>query len=118
MYEWTEPYEDEYIKERIEEFGQAQKIAMQNGKVLVSSYEQFWLPALNDLPDVEYLGRERHRAPYGTFEPAPDVPFHGALWFTPCKGCRVASIFEKHQGVDTRWRGRGYECAYGENQGG
>ena len=53
MYEWTEPYEDEYIKERIEEFGQAQKIAIQNGKVLVSSYEQFWLPALNDLPDVE-----------------------------------------------------------------
>ena len=83
MYEWTEPYEDEYIQERIEELRQAQKEAMQNGKVLVSSYEQFWLPVLNDLPDVEYLGRERHRAPYGDFEPAPDVPFHGALWFTP-----------------------------------
>jgi len=26
MYEWTEPYEDETIKERIEEFRQAQKI--------------------------------------------------------------------------------------------
>ena len=83
MYEWTEPYEDEYIQERIEELRQAQKEAMQNGKMLVSSYEQFWLPVLNDLPDVEYLGRERHRAPYGDFEPAPDVPFHGALWFTP-----------------------------------
>ena len=83
MYEWTEPYEDEYIRDRIDELRQAQKEAMQNGKVLVSSYEQFWLPVLNDLPDVEYLGRERHRAPYGDFEPAPDVPFHGALWFTP-----------------------------------
>ena len=83
MYAWTEPYEDEYIQERIEELRQAQKEAMQNGKMLVSSYEQFWLPVLNDLPDVEYLGRERHRAPYGDFEPAPDVPFHGALWFTP-----------------------------------
>lgn len=83
MYEWTEPYEDEYLRERIEEIRQAQKIAMQNGKVLVSSYEQFWLPALNDLPDVEYLGRDRHRAPYGTFEPASDIAFHGALWFTP-----------------------------------
>ena len=83
MYEWTEPYEDEYIQERIEELRLAQKEATENGKVLVSSYEQFWLPVLNDLPDVEYLGRERHRAPYGDFEPAPDVPFHGALWFTP-----------------------------------
>ena len=83
MYEWTEPYEDEYIKERIEELRQAQKEATENGKVLVSSYEQFWLPVLNELPDVEYLGRERHRAPYGDFEPAPDAPFHGALWFTP-----------------------------------
>ena len=27
MYEWTEPYEDEYIKERIEELRQAQKDA-------------------------------------------------------------------------------------------
>ena len=89
MYEWTEPYEDEYIKERIEELRQAQKIAMQNGKVLVSLYEQLWLPALNDLPDIEYLGRERHRAPYGTFEPAPDVPFHGALWFTPVKDAEL-----------------------------
>ena len=83
MYAWTEPYEDEYIQERIEELRLAQKEATENGKVLVSSYEQFWLPVLNDLPDVEYLGRERHRAPYGDFEPAPDVPFHGALWFTP-----------------------------------
>jgi hypothetical protein len=49
-------YEDEYIKERIEELRIAQKEAAENGKILVSSYEQFWLPALNDLPDVEFQG--------------------------------------------------------------
>ncbi len=86
MYEWTEPYEDEYIKERIEELNRAQKEARQHGKVLVSSYEQFWLPCLNDLPDVEYVRAQIHRAPYGTFEPAPEAPFHGALWFTPNPG--------------------------------
>jgi hypothetical protein len=79
----TQPYEDETIKERIENLNTAQKEAIANGKILVSTYEHLWLPVLNDLPDVKYLGRERHRAPYGTFEPAPDVPFHGALWFTP-----------------------------------
>lgn len=82
MYEWTEPYEDEYIKENIEELRLAQNEATKNGRVLVSAYEHYWLPTLNDLPDVEYLGRDRYRAPYGTFDPAPDVPFHGALWFT------------------------------------
>ena len=50
MYAWTETYEDEYIKERIEELRTAQKEATANGKILVSSHEQFWLPALNDLP--------------------------------------------------------------------
>jgi hypothetical protein len=89
MYDWTEPYEDEYIKERIEELIQAQKTAMENGKVLLSTYEQFWLPVLNDLPDVEYVGRQIHRAPYGSFETAPDVPFHGALWFTPLAGIEL-----------------------------
>lgn len=89
MYEWTEPYEDEYIKERIEELRQAQRTATENGKVLVSSYEQFWLPVLNDMPDVEYVGRQIHRAPYGTFEPALDAPFHGALWFTPMPGVEL-----------------------------
>jgi hypothetical protein len=89
MYEWNEPYEDETIKERIEELRLAQKEAAAQGKVLLSSYEQFWLPALNDLPDIEYLGRDRHRAPYGTFAPAPDVPFHGALWFTPAKDAEL-----------------------------
>ena len=54
MYAWTETYEDEYIKERIEELRTAQKEATANGKILVSSHEQFWLPALNDLPDVEF----------------------------------------------------------------
>jgi hypothetical protein len=86
MYEWTEAYEDEYVKERIEELRQAQKNAARNGRILVASYEQFWLPVLNDLPEVEYIGRQTHRAPYGTFEPAADMPFHGALWFTPIPG--------------------------------
>ncbi|GER78898.1 MAG: hypothetical protein HZC39_13495 [Chloroflexi bacterium] len=86
MYHWTQPYEDDYIKERIEELRQAQENAARNGKILVAPYEQFWLPVLNDMPDVEYLGRQTHRAPYGTFEPAADMPFHGALWFTPEPG--------------------------------
>jgi hypothetical protein len=89
MYAWTQTYEDEYIKERTEELRSAQKDAAENGKILVSSYEQFWLPALNDLPDVEFLGRDRHAAPYGTFEAAPGVPFHGALWFTPLPGAEL-----------------------------
>ena len=83
MYTWTQTYEDEYIQERIEELRTAQKEAVTQGKVLVSSYEQFWLPALNELPDVEFQGRDRYTAPYGKFETAPSVPFHGALWFTP-----------------------------------
>ena len=89
MYAWTEPYEDEYIKERIEELRITQKEAIASGKILVSSYEQFWLPALNDLPDVEYQGRERYAAPYGKFESVPNVPFHGALWFTPLPGAEL-----------------------------
>jgi hypothetical protein len=89
MYEWTEPYEDEYIKERIEEIRKAEKDAIQHGKILVSPYEQFWLPVLNELPDVEYIGRQMHDAPYGSFEPAPKVPFHGALWFTPNVGAEL-----------------------------
>ena len=79
MYAWTEPYEDEYIKERIEELRTAQREATANKKILVSSYEQFWLPALNDLPDVDYQGRDWYTAPYGKFESVPNVPFHGAL---------------------------------------
>jgi len=89
MYEWTEPYEDEFIKERIKELRQAQENAARNGKILVAPYEQFWLPVLNDLPEVEYLGRQSYRAPYGTFEPAADMPFHGALWFTPTPGAEL-----------------------------
>jgi hypothetical protein len=89
MYEWTEPYEDEYLKERIEELNRAQALAIEHGRVLVSEYEQLWLPVLNDLPEIQYLGRGRYRAPYGTFEPAPDVPFHGALWFTPAAGVEL-----------------------------
>lgn len=97
MYAWTEPYEDEYLKERIEELNQAQQAARQQGKVLVSSYEQFWLPNLNDLPDVEYVRSQLHRAPYGTFEPAADMPFHGALWFTPTLGAELPETLKKDQ---------------------
>ncbi len=89
MYLWTQTYEDEYIQERIEELRTAQKEAAVQGKVLVSSYEQFWLPALNDLPDVEFQGRDHYTAPYGNFEAAPSVPFHGALWFTPLLGAEL-----------------------------
>jgi len=94
MYEWTEPYEDETIKERIEELRQAQENAARNGKILVAPYEQFWLPVLNDLPEVEYLGRQSHRAPYGKFEPAADMPFHGALWFTPTPGADLPPVLK------------------------
>lgn len=86
MDEWTEPYEDEFLKERIDLLNQEQAAAADQGRLLVSSYEQFWLPVLNDLPEVEYAGRERFRAPYGEFAPSPNVPFHGALWFTPAPG--------------------------------
>ncbi len=89
MYAWTEPYEDEYIKERIEELRTAQREVAASGKILVSSYEQFWLPALNDLPDVDYQGRDRYTAPYGKFESVPNIPFHGALWFTPLPGAAL-----------------------------
>lgn len=89
MNTWTEPYEDEYIKERIEELRTAQQEAAEKGKTLVSSYEQFWLPCLNDLPDVEYQGRDHYTAPYGTFDPAPKAPFHGAFWFTPKPGTEL-----------------------------
>ena len=92
MNTWTEPYEDEYIKERIEELRTAQQEAQAHGKVLISSYEQFWLPSLGDLPDVEYQGRDHYIAPYGIFDAAPKTPFHGALWFTPKSGVELPAL--------------------------
>lgn len=92
MNTWTEPHEDEYIKDRIEELISAQQQAIEHGKVLVSSYEQFWLPCLNDLPDVDYQGRDHYTAPYGTFDAAPKTPFHGALWFTPKPGVALPDV--------------------------
>ncbi|MCZ7547643.1 MAG: hypothetical protein M5U11_00605 [Anaerolineales bacterium] len=86
MYAWTQPYEDEYVKERIAELNQAQANAARNGKILVAPYEQFWLPVLNDLPEVEYIGRQTHRARMEPLSRAADMPFHGALWFTPNPG--------------------------------
>lgn len=94
MYEWTETYEDEYLKERIEAVMQAQRDLAAKGQILCSTYEQLWLPALNDpstgsgqgLPDVTYNGRERYSAPYGSFEPLAEAAFHGALAFTSKPG--------------------------------
>jgi hypothetical protein len=94
VYAWTQAYEDEYIKERIEELNTAQKEAAANGRILVSSYEQFWLPVLNELPDVEFLGRDRYTAPYGKFEAVPNVPFHGALWFEPLPGAELPPVLK------------------------
>ncbi|MBI5933829.1 MAG: hypothetical protein HY867_08985 [Chloroflexi bacterium] len=97
MYAWTEIYEDEYIKERIDELNEAQQTARQRDKILVSSYEQFWLPNLNDLPEVEYVRAQLYRAPYGTFEPARDAPFHGALWFTPAPGAELPPALKENK---------------------
>jgi len=56
------------------------------GQVLVSTYEQLWLPVLGDLPDTTYHGQERYSAQYGSFGPLVNHPFHGALAFTPNPG--------------------------------
>ncbi len=86
MYNWTEPYVDTYLKERIEEVRRAQKNLADTGQVLCSTYEQLWLPAVGSLPDVTYIGQERYNAPYGSFGPLVSHPFHGALAFTPLQG--------------------------------
>jgi hypothetical protein len=83
MYQWTEVYVDTYLKERIEEVIRAQKNLADKGQVLCSTYEQLWLPAVGGLPNVEYVGQERYRAPYGDFQPVASHPFHGALAFVP-----------------------------------
>ena len=100
MYDWTEPYEDEYVKEEIKELNKEQEAAKKHSKVLVSSYERFWLPVLNDLPDVEYRGGQIYHAPYGIFEPAPNCPFHGALWFIPEPGAELPAALK-----NVIWRG-------------
>ena len=89
MYEWTEPYEDEYLKKQIEVAAKAQKELALEGKILCSTYEQLWLPAINNLPDVSYFGQERYNAPYGSFVPAPSRPFYGAMIFTPKPGVEL-----------------------------
>ena len=89
MYEWTEPYEDEYLKKQIEVATKAQKELALEGKLLCSTYEQLWLPAINNLPDVSYFGQERYNAPYGSFVPAPSRPFYGAMIFTPKPGVEL-----------------------------
>ena len=59
MYDWNETYEDEYLKERIEEVMQAQKRLAAKGQILCSTFEQLWLPAVGSLPNVSYIGQER-----------------------------------------------------------
>ncbi len=86
MYEWTEAYTDEYQKERIDEVLKAQKELSAKGQILCSTYEQLWLPDLNNLPEVSYLGQERYSAPYGNFQPVPSRLFHGAMAFSPKPG--------------------------------
>ncbi len=86
MYEWTEPYEDTYLQERIEQVVNIQRELASKGQILVSTYEQLWLPVLGDLPDTTYQGQERYSAPYGNFGPLVSHPFHGALAFTPTPG--------------------------------
>ena len=97
MDEWLEPYEDQDLREEIEQLAQAQQEAEEAGCRLVSTYEHLWLPILSDLPDVEYQGREQHRAPYGAIAPAPDAPFHGALWFTPLPGADLPPALTSSQ---------------------
>jgi len=99
MYEWTESYADEYLKERIETVLQAQRDLAAKGQILCSMYEQLWLPAINEL-DVTYNGRERYSAPYGSFEPLPESPFHGALAFTPELGVPLPPALTAQKG----WR--------------
>jgi hypothetical protein len=89
MYEWTEPYADEYLKKQIEVAASTQKELPTNGQILCSTYEQLWLPALGDLPDVSYSGQERYNAPYGSFLPAPGRPFYGAMVFIPKPGMEL-----------------------------
>jgi hypothetical protein len=86
MYEWTEVYEDTYLKERVEDVMKVQKELAEKGQILCSTYEQLWLPVLNNLPEVSYLGQERYNAPYGSFGSLISHPFHGALAFTPKPG--------------------------------
>ena len=86
MYQWTDVYVDTYLKERIDEVMKTQKNLAGIGQVLCSTYEQLWLPAVGSLPDVEYAGQERYRAPYGNFQPVLSHPFHGALAFLPKSG--------------------------------
>ena len=89
MYEWTEVYVDTYLKERIEEVMKAQRGLAAKGQVLCSTYEQLWLPAIGNLPDVTYFGQERYHSPYGSCGPLITHPFHGALAFTPQPGAEL-----------------------------
>jgi len=97
MYEWSEPYEDAYLKERIIEISAAQQRLEAKGQLLCSTYEQLWLPAVSSLPDVSYIGQERYSAPYGSFGPLVNHPFHGALAFTPRPGADLPPVLRTSQ---------------------
>lgn len=85
MQDYSEPYEDTYLKERIQTLISVQAEALAQGKRMACSYEYLWLPGINDLPDISYQGHEAYRAPYGTFHPHPRAPFHGAMLFSLLK---------------------------------
>jgi hypothetical protein len=89
MYQWTEPYEDTYLQERIQQVMKIQQELAVKGQVLISTYEQLWLPVLGDLPDTTYHGQERYSAPYGDFGPFDGNSFHGARAFTPKPGMQL-----------------------------
>jgi hypothetical protein len=92
MNQWTDAYEDDYLKERIQLVMQTQKNLSAQEQVLCSTYEQLWLPTISNLPNVEYVGQERYNAPYGSFAPPASHPFHGALAFSPRPGADLPAV--------------------------
>lgn len=89
MYQWTDVYEDVYLKERIFEVMKVQQELAGKGQVLCSTYEHLWLPVVNNQPEITYAGQERYSAPYGSFAPLVSRLLHGALAFTPRTGAEL-----------------------------
>ena len=106
MYEWTEAYEDEYLKEKIEQVIQAQKEALAQGRVLLSTYEQLLaacpersagcgIPGAGTLPRALRHVRARTQFP---------LPRRAVVYAEPWK--RDACLLEKPAGMapgQLRW---------------
>ena len=75
MYEWTEPYEDEYIKERIEELNQAQQEAR------FQAWLQRYEAAASRFAVCRLLAELGPRTPQG--EAAAVVAFHDRYTLSP-----------------------------------